>query len=109
MDIPGLIVEPSNARVGVVTGHGVFCSAVFENDINTEEAILELNSFEGVQYWSEKLPTPLDAENNTDVLVSRLRVGLSSTKIINFWCVSDNLLKGAALNAVQIAKHIIQK
>lgn len=109
LDIPGLIVEPSNARVGVVTGHGVFCSAVFENDINTEEAILELNSFEGVQYWSEKLPTPLDAENNTDVLVSRLRVGLSSTKIINFWCVSDNLLKGAALNAVQIAKHIIQK
>jgi len=109
LDIPELIVEPSNARVGVVTGHGVFCSAVFEKDIDTKTAILELNSFEGVQYWAEKLATPLDAENNTDVLVSRLRRGLSSPKIINFWCVSDNLLKGAALNAVQIAKDIVQK
>ena len=109
LDIPELIVEPSNARVGVVTGHGVFCSAVFEKDIDTKTAILELNSFEGVQYWAEKLATPLDAENNTDVLVSRLRRGLSSPKIINFWCVSDNLLKGAALNAVQIAKYIVQK
>ena len=109
LDIPELIVEPSNARVGVVTGHGVFCSAVFEKDIDTKTAILELNSFEGVQYWAEKLATPLDAENNTDVLVSRLRRGLSSPKIINFWCVSDNLLKGAALNAVQIAKDLVQK
>jgi aspartate-semialdehyde dehydrogenase len=109
LDIPELIVEPSNARVGVVTGHGVFCSAVFEKDIDTKTAILELNSFEGVQYWAEKLATPLDAENNTDVLVSRLRRGLSSPKIINFWCVSDNLLKGAALNAVQIVKYLVQK
>ncbi|MDB4249603.1 aspartate-semialdehyde dehydrogenase [Acidimicrobiia bacterium] len=109
LDIPKLIVEPSNARVGVITGHGVFCSAVFEEDIDTERAIIELNSFEGVQYWAETLATPLDAENNTDVLVSRLRRGLSSPKIINFWCVSDNLLKGAALNAVQIAKYLVQK
>ena len=109
LGIPELVVEPSNPRVGVLTGHGVFCSAVFENDINIDKAITELNSFDGVQYWSEKLPTPLDAENNSDVLVSRLRMGLSSSKIINFWCVSDNLLKGAALNAVQIAKHLIKK
>ena len=93
----------------VLTGHGVFCSAVFENEINTDEAIQELNNFEGVQYWSETLATPLDAENKYDVLVSRLIMGLSSSKIINFWCVSDNLLKGAALNAVQIAKHLVQK
>jgi aspartate-semialdehyde dehydrogenase len=81
---PELVVEPSNARVGVLTGHGVFCSAVFENEINTDEAIQELNNFEGVQYWSETLATPLDAENKYDVLVSRLRMGLSSSKIINF-------------------------
>ena len=109
LNIPELIVEPSNARVGVVTGHGVFCSAVFEKDVDVERAIMDLNNFEGVQYWAETLATPLDAENNTDVLVSRLRRGLTSSKIINFWCVSDNLLKGAALNAVQIAKHLVQK
>jgi len=39
-------------------------------------------------------------------LVSRMREGLSSKKILNFWVVSDNLLKGAALNAVQIAKYV---
>ena len=50
-----------------------------------------------------------NAENNNNVLVSRLRRGLSSKKIINFWCVSDNLLKGAALNAVQIASCLVNK
>ena len=109
LDIPELIVEPSNARVGVVTGHGVFCSAVFEKEIDTKEAIQVLNNFEGVEYWSETLATPIDAENNNNVLVSRLRRGLSSKKIINFWCVSDNLLKGAALNAVQIARYLVDK
>jgi len=48
----------------------------------------------------------LDVEGRHEVLVSRLREGLSSDKIINFWVVSDNLLKGASLNAVQIARHI---
>lgn len=109
LDIPGLLVEPSNARVGVVTSHGVFCSAVFEEDVNIEEAISVLNNFEGVQYWSDTLATPLDAEDNLNVLVSRLRIGLSNTRILNFWCVSDNLLKGAALNAVQIASYLVKK
>ncbi len=109
LDIPGLIVEPSNARVGVVTGHGVFCSAVFEKDVDVKTAIEELNNFEGVQHWPETLATPLDAENNNNVLVSRLRAGLSNSKIINFWCVSDNLLKGAALNAVQITNYLVRK
>ena len=54
----------------------------------------------------DPLPTPLDAEGRDDVLVSRMREGLSSKKILNFWVVSDNLLKGAALNAVQIAKYV---
>jgi len=68
-----------------------------------------LNNFEGVQYWSDTLATPLDAEDNLNVLVSRLRIGLSNTRILNFWCVSDNLLKGAALNAVQIASYLVKK
>jgi len=106
LNIENLIVEPSNARVGVRTGHGTFCSALFENTINVEEAISVLKKFDGVEYWDDKLPTPLDVEGRHEVLVSRLREGLSSDKIINFWVVSDNLLKGAALNAVQIARHI---
>ena len=104
--IPNLIVEPSNARVGVRTGHGTFCSAVFENEIDVEECAELLNNFDGVEVWNESLPTPIDVEGKNEVLVSRLRQGLSSKNILNFWVVSDNLLKGAALNAVQIAKFV---
>lgn len=104
--ISNLIVEPSNARVGVRTGHGTFCSAVFENEIDVEECAELLNNFDGVEVWNESLPTPIDVEGKNEVLVSRLRQGLSSKNILNFWVVSDNLLKGAALNAVQIAKFV---
>ena len=108
LSLDDLIVEPSNARVGVKTGHGTFCSAVFENEATRESAIDAINNFEGVEYWDNPLPTPLDAEGRNDVLISRMREGISSKKILNFWVVSDNLLKGAALNAVQIAKHVSQ-
>ena len=64
------------------------------------------HSFDGVEVWTDSLPTPIDVEGKDEVLVSRLRQGLSSKKILNFWVVSDNLLKGAALNAVQIAKFV---
>ena len=104
--IPNLIVEPSNARVGVRTGHGTFCSAVFENEIDVKECAELLRNFDGLEVWNESLPTPIDVEGKNEVLVSRLRQGLSSKNILNFWVVSDNLLKGAALNAVQIAKFV---
>jgi len=106
LSIPDLVVEPSNARVGVKTGHGTFCSAVFENEVDVQECTDLLNNFDGVEVWDEPLPTPIDVEGKDEVLVSRLRQGLSSKKILNFWVVSDNLLKGAALNAVQIAKFV---
>jgi len=106
LSIPDLVVEPSNARVGVRTGHGTFCSAVFENEVDVEECTELLHSFDGVEVWRDSLPTPIDVEGKDEVLVSRLRQGLSSKNILNFWVVSDNLLKGAALNAVQIAKFV---
>ena len=106
LNIPQLIVEPSNARVGVKTGHGIFCSATFEKETDVKEAIGLIDSFDGVEYWKDKLPTPLDAEGSKQVLVGRMRKGLSDNRILNFWAVSDNLLKGAALNAVQIARYI---
>ena len=106
LNIPDLNVEPSNARVGVETGHGIFCTATFEKDVDVESAIESLEAFEGVEYWKKTYPTPLDAQGNKNILVSRMRSGLTSNKILNFWAVGDNLLKGAALNAVQIANHL---
>ena len=79
---------------------------MFENEVNLEECNDLLNNFEGVEVWNDSLPTPIDVEGKDEVLVSRLRLGLSSKNILNFWVVSDNLLKGAALNAVQIAKFV---
>ena len=108
LNIPELIVEPSNARVGVKTGHGIFCSATFEKEVEVKEASTLIDSFKGVQYWEDVLPTPLDAEGKKDVLVGRMRKGLSDNRILNFWVVSDNLLKGAALNAVQIASYVVE-
>ena len=108
INIPELTVEPSNARVGVKTGHGIFCSATFEKEVEVKEASTLIDSFNGVQYWEDVLPTPLDAEGKKDVLVGRMRKGLSDNRILNFWVVSDNLLKGAALNAVQIASYVVE-
>ena len=77
-----------------------------DHEVTRETAIDVIKNFDGIEYWDDPLPTPLDAEGRDDVLVSRMREGLSSKKILNFWVVSDNLLKGAALNAVQIAKYV---
>jgi len=107
LEIPNLVVEPSNARVGVKTGHGIFCSATFKEEIYLEKVIELINNHNGIEYWKDRLPTPLDAEGSERVYISRLRKSLSSNKVINFWVVGDNLLKGAALNAVQIGNHLL--
>ena len=107
LEVPSLIVEPSNARVGVKTGHGIFCSATFIKDVDLNQIIKSIDAFPGIEHWADKLPTPLDAEGSENVYISRIRKGLSSDKIINFWVVGDNLLKGAALNTVQIGKHLL--
>ena len=60
----------------------------------------------GIEYWDDPLPTPLDAEGRDEVLVSRMREGLSSKKYSTSGLFQINLLKGAALNAVQIAKYV---
>jgi aspartate-semialdehyde dehydrogenase len=53
--------------------------------------------------------TPLEAEGDYSTFISRIRKDNSNVKAINIWVVSDNLLKGAALNTVQIAEHLMKK
>ena len=53
--------------------------------------------------------TPLEAEGDYTTYISRIRKDNSNVKAINMWVVSDNLLKGAALNTVQIAEHLVKK
>ena len=57
-----------------------------------------------MQVWTDSVPTPLDSAGIDDVLVGRIRATLGHPGGINLWAVGDNLRKGAALNAVQIAE-----
>ena len=104
LDLPGLHVEPTCVRVPVLVGHGVVASLRFERPIEADEATEILESAPGVQVWDDRVPTPLDSAGIDDVLVGRIRPTVGHPGGINLWVVGDNLRKGAALNAVQIAE-----
>jgi aspartate-semialdehyde dehydrogenase len=107
LDIPGLLVEPTCVRVPVLVGHGVAASLRFERPVEVGEAIEVLESAPGVQLWQDRVPTPLDSAGLDDILVGRVRPTIGEPGGINLWVVGDNLRKGAALNAVQIAELLV--
>ena len=104
LDLPGLAVEPTCVRVPVLVGHGVAATLAFDRAMTADEAISILGSASGVEVWKDRTPTPLDSVGIDDVLVGRVRETMSTPGGINLWVVGDNLRKGAALNAVQIAE-----
>jgi aspartate-semialdehyde dehydrogenase len=107
LDIPDLKVEPTCVRVPVMVGHGIAASLWFDRPVSAEEAETLINDFDGVAVWTEKIPTPLDSAGVDDVLVGRIRETVGTPGGINLWAVGDNLRKGAALNAVQIAELLV--
>lgn len=104
LDLPELPVEPTCVRVPVVVGHGVAATLRFERPMTSDEALSILGSSPGLSLWKDRIPTPLDSAGIDDVLVGRVRETLGEPGGINLWAVADNLRKGAALNAVQIAE-----
>ena len=106
LDAP-VSVEPTCVRVPVMVGHGVAASMYFERAVSVGEAVDVLSSAPGVQLWGDDhVPTPLDSAGIDDVLVGRVRRSLAEEGAINLWAVGDNLRKGAALNAVQLAERV---
>ena len=103
---PDLAVEPSCVRVAVVTGHGINASMWFDRSMGTDEAKELLAASPGVELWDETVPTPLDSVGKDATLVGRVRETLGRPGGITLWAVGDNLRKGAALNAVQIAEKL---
>ncbi|HEY5891196.1 MAG TPA: aspartate-semialdehyde dehydrogenase [Acidimicrobiia bacterium] len=101
---PDLRVEPTCVRVPVMVGHGVSANLRFSGPIAAEDAIEVLRRAPGVDVWSDKVPTALDSAGIDDVLVGRIRPTIGEPGGVNLWAVGDNLRKGAALNAVQIAE-----
>jgi aspartate-semialdehyde dehydrogenase len=107
LDIPTLAVEPTCVRVPVLVGHGVAATLYFDRPLSGDEALSVLSSAPGVDVWKDRTPTPLDSAGIDDVLVGRVRETVSTPGGVNLWVVGDNLRKGAALNAVQIAELLV--
>jgi aspartate-semialdehyde dehydrogenase len=103
---PGVRVEPTCVRVPVMVGHGIAATAFFSRPVDRAEAIDVLSNAPGVQVWTDRTPTPLDAAGIDDVLVGRVRDTVGNPGGISLWAVGDNLRKGAALNTVEIAERL---
>jgi aspartate-semialdehyde dehydrogenase len=103
-------VTATVVRIPVVGGHSEAVNVEFENDYNIDEVRNLLNSFPGVVVYDNpaenKYPMPIMAHNRDEVFVGRIRRDLSREKCLNLWIVSDNIRKGAATNAVQIAEYM---
>jgi aspartate-semialdehyde dehydrogenase len=106
LDLPDLRVEPTCVRVPVLVGHGVAATLRFERPMTADEAMSVLAAAPGLALWKDRVPTPLDSVGIDDVLAGRVRETVGEPGGINLWVVGDNLRKGAALNAVQIAELV---
>ncbi len=99
-------------RVPVKTSHSESVNIEFENNYDLENVVKILKNAPGCKVIDEQVDggymTPLEAEGDYLTFVSRIRKDNSNKKAINMWVVSDNLLKGAALNTVQIAESLIK-
>jgi aspartate-semialdehyde dehydrogenase len=108
LDIPGLPVSGTCVRVPVFTGHSLSINAEFARPISVERATELLSAAPGVVLMD--VPTPLDAAGNDPCYVGRIRVdeGVEGGRGLALFLSNDNLRKGAALNAVQIAELYIR-
>ncbi|MFO0675069.1 MAG: aspartate-semialdehyde dehydrogenase [Polyangiaceae bacterium] len=111
MGDPTIGVSPTTVRVPVVTGHSESVHVQFKRPMNAVEAKKLLRNAPGIvlseePYAPAKHPQPVLAAGTDPVYVGRVRDDLAVPGALNMWIVSDNLRKGAALNAVQIAEEL---
>ena len=100
-------------RVPVLVSHSESINVEFEKSFDIKDVKDILIKSDGCKVLDERKDggyiTPLEAENSYLTFISRIRQDSSNDKALNMWVVSDNLLKGAALNTVQIAEELIKK
>ena len=103
-------VSATAVRIPVVGGHSEAVNIEFEHEYKIDDLRKVLASMPGVVILddpdNEVYPMPIHAEGKNDVFVGRIRRDDTQAKTVNLWIVTDNLRKGAATNAVQIAKHV---
>ena len=106
-------VSATCVRVPVKTGHSESINIEFDNSYDLTNIIRILEKTPGCKIIDDRKDggyiTPLEAEGDYTTYISRIRKDNSNAKAINLWVVSDNLLKGAALNTIQIAECLMKK
>jgi aspartate-semialdehyde dehydrogenase len=107
LELPELGVSPTCVRVPVMVGHAIELRATFEREPDLDEATAALEAFPNVVL--DPLPTPAHYAGRDEVAVGRLRRDLADARSLNLFVVGDNLRKGAALNAVQIAELLLER
>lgn len=107
---PSLAINPTAVRVPVYCGHAASVHIETKDKITAQQAIELLSLAPSIKLITGKYPYPTPVANaagNDYVYVGRVREDISHEKGLNLWIVADNLRKGAALNALQIAEHLI--
>jgi aspartate-semialdehyde dehydrogenase len=103
----------TTVRIPVMGGHSESVNIEFENDFDLAEVVSLLEKSEGIIVIDDianlKYPMPQDAHEKDEVFVGRIRRDESMPNTLNMWIVADNLRKGAATNAVQIAEYLVSK
>ena len=112
LELPDLRISPTTVRVPVFTAHSLAINVETEERVTPERARELFSGFPGHRHWDEpaqnRYPMPVVVEGQDDCFVGRIRADLSLANGLNFWVVGDQLRKGAATNAVQIAELLIR-
>ena len=104
MHLPTFKASVTCVRVPVYRAHSVAVSAEFEKPVGVAEAVEAIRQSSGIQIMTEGYPMPLQCAGQDDCVVGRLRLDCAMENGLAFWVCGDQLLKGAALNAIQIAE-----
>ena len=109
---PNLAITATTVRVPVINSHSESINVEFENNFDLDEVKSLLAHSQGItlvdDIKSQKYPIATSATGKDQVLVGRIRRDFSIPNGLNFWCVADNIRKGAASNAVQIIEKLLQ-
>jgi aspartate-semialdehyde dehydrogenase len=111
LSLPDLPVAPTCVRVPVALGHSVEVMVELEGDLSVEDALRAMEGTPGlvVDRDPAAFPTARDAAGRDEVFVGRVRADPHLPRTLHFWVVADNLRKGAATNAVQIAERLFRE
>ncbi|MBI4588551.1 MAG: aspartate-semialdehyde dehydrogenase [Candidatus Rokubacteria bacterium] len=113
LELPDLKISPTTVRVPVFTAHSIAVNVETDEPLTPARARDLFADFPGLRVWDDpgqnRYPMPVGVEGQDDCFVGRIRADLSLANGLNFWVVGDQLRKGAATNAVQIAELLIRE